>query len=106
MDKKEIKAQAETYCANPRNYRKSEEGQAELAALAAPVQAKVREILEANRGFRRVNGVLEFSKEALTSQIAGLKDKRADIEARLPVIDARIAELESDLAERFGGNNE
>lgn len=105
MDKKEIKAQAEAYCANPKSYRKSQEGQAELASLTAPVQAKVREILEARRGFRRVNGVLEFSNEALAEQIARLKEKRADIEAKLPVIDARIAELEDTQAERNGESN-
>lgn len=106
MDKKEVKTLAEAYCKNPRSYRKSEEGQAEFNALAQPVQAKVREILEARRGFRRVNGKIEFTKETLVSEIARLKQKREDMEARLPLIDARVAELEDELAERFGENNE
>lgn len=106
MDKKEIKAQAEAYCKNPRSYRKSEEGVAELASLPAPVQSKVREILEGRRGFRRVNGTLEFSKDALVAHIARLKEKKADTEAKLPLIDARIAELETELSERFGETNE
>lgn len=105
MDKKEIKAQAEAFCANPKSYRKSEEGQAEFNTLALPVQAKVREILEGRRGFRRVNGVIEFSKEALAEQIARLKTKRVDTEAKLPLIDARIEELEDEYAERFGEAN-
>lgn len=106
MDKKEIKAQAEAYCANPKAWRKSAEGVAALAELPAPVQAKVREVLEARRGFRRVNGKVEFSKEALEAQIARLKTKREDTEAKLSLIDARVAELEDEFAERFGENNE
>jgi len=106
MDKKDIKAQAEAYCAQDKAYRRSEEGQAELAALPAPVQAKVREILEGRRGFRRVNGEIELSKEALVAEIARLKEKRADTEARLPLLDAKITEREDELAERFGEDNE
>lgn len=106
MDKKEIKAQAEAFCENSKAFRKSAEGQAAFAALEAPVQAKVREILEGRRGFRRVNGVIEFTKEALEGQIARLEGKRADIEAKLPAIDARIADLKAELSERFGGDNE
>lgn len=106
MDKKEIKAQAEAFCANPRSYRKSEEGVKEFSSLAAPVQAKAREILEGRRGFRRVNGSIELSKEAIVAHIARLKAKRDDMEARLPLIDARVAELEDELSERFGETNE
>lgn len=105
MEKKEIKAQAEAYCEQPKAYRKSEEGQAEFNALPAPVKAKAREILEGRRGFRRVNGEIEFSKEALVADIARLKEKRADMEARLPLLDAKIAEKEDELAERFGEDN-
>ncbi len=106
MDKKDIKAQAEAYCSQDKSYRRSEEGQAELASLPAPVQAKVREILEGRRGFRRVNGEIEMTKEALVADIARLKEKRADMEARLPLLDAKITAKEEELAERFGEDNE
>lgn len=106
MDKKEVKAQAEAYCEQSKEYRRSAEGQAELASLPAPVQAKVREILEGRRGFRRVNGEIELSKEALVADIARLKEKRADTEARLPLLDAKIAAREEEYAERFGEDNE
>lgn len=106
MDKKEIKTLAEAYCKNPKSYRKSDEGQAELANLPAPVQAKVREILEARRGFRRVNGKIELSKEALIAEIARLEEKEADVKAKLPVLKALISERKDELAERFGETNE
>jgi len=106
MDKKDIKTQAEAYCKNPKKYRKSPEGVTAFLALAAPVQAKVREILEGNRGFRRVNGVLEFSKEGLNDQITRLEEKLADVEAKKPLLKARISELKSEYKERFGETNE
>jgi len=106
MEKKDIKAQAEAYCSQDKSYRRSEEGQAELASLSAPVQAKVREILEGRRGFRRVNGEIELTKEALVAEIARLNEKRVETEARLPLLDAKIAEKEDELAERFGGDND
>lgn len=106
MDKKEVKTLAEAYCKNPKSHRKSEEGQAELANLPAPVQAKVREILEARRGFRRVNGKIEFSKETLISEIERLSEKKASYAERTKAINARVAELKDELAERFGENNE
>lgn len=106
MEKKEIKAQAEAYCANPKAYRKSEEGQAEFNALEAPVKAKVREILEGRRGFRRVNGVIEFSKEALEAEIARLEAKESEYDERKKAIKKVIAERKEELAERFGGDNE
>ena len=102
MDKKEIKAQAEMYCENPKAWRKSQEGVAALAKLPAPVQAKVREILEARRGFRRVNGVIEFSKEALVADIARLEQKEADLADRSKAVKSLIAERKAELAERFG----
>jgi hypothetical protein len=106
MDKKEIKSQAEAFCANPRVYRKSAEGQAEFAQLAPAVQAKVREVLEARRGFRRVNGVIEFDETTLAGEIARLKDKKATLAAREELLDSRIAELEAEQAERFGAGSE
>lgn len=106
MEKSQIKAQAEAYCENPKAWRKSAEGAKAFSELPAPVQAKVRELLEGRRGFRRVNGKIEFSKDALKEQIARLKEKSADIKAKLPLIDARIAELESEYDERFGEDNE
>lgn len=106
MEKKDIKAQAEAYCSQDKSYRRSAEGQAELAALPAPVQAKVREILEGRRGFRRVNGEIELTQDALVAEIARLKEKRVDTEAKLPLLDAKIAEKEEELAERFGEDNE
>lgn len=106
MDKKTIKAQAEAFCANPRSYRKSEEGVAEFSSLPVEVQAKAREILEARRGFRRVNGKIELTKEALVSEIARLEAKEADTKAKLPLIKALIVERKAELAERFGENNE
>jgi predicted nuclease with TOPRIM domain len=105
MEKKEIKSLAEAFCAKGKSYRKSEEGVAEFNALAQPVQAKVREIVEANRGFRRVNGSLEFTEEALKAQIERLEVKKADMEARLPVLENKISDLKDELAERFGDNN-
>ena len=106
MEKKEIKAQAEAYCANPKSYRQSEDGQAELASLPTPVQAKVREILEGRRGFRRVNGVIEFSQEALEAEIARLEEKEATYDERKKAIKKLIAERKEELAERFGENND
>lgn len=105
MEKTEIKAQAEAYCEQPKSYRRSQEGQEALAALPAPVQAKVREILEGRRGFRRVNGEIELSKPALKAEIARLKEKRADTEAKLPLLDAKIAARETEYDERFGEDN-
>jgi len=106
MEKKEIKAQAEAYCANPKAYRTSEEGQAEFAELSAPVQAKVREILEGRRGFRRVNGVIELSQEALEAEIARLEAKEADYADRVKAIKKVIADRKDELAERFGEVND
>lgn len=105
MEKKEVKALAVAYCENPRAWRKSEEGQKALSKLSPAVQTEVKSMLEARRGFRRVNGVIEFDKKALVSEIARLKSKRADMKARLPLIDARVKELEEQLAERFGEDN-
>lgn len=106
MEKKEIKAQAEAYCENPKAWRKSEKGQAALAKLDAPVRAKVREILEGRRGFRRVNGVIEFSKEALEAEIARLETKADEYVSRGKAIKKLIEERKEELAERFGGDNE
>lgn len=106
MDKKEIKAQAEAYCEQPKSYRKSEEGQAEFNALPLPVQAKAREILEGRRGFRRVNGKIEFSKEALEAEIARLEEKEAMYDERKSAIKKLIKERKEELAERFGETNE
>lgn len=106
MEKKEIKAKAEAFCAKPKAYRKSEEGQAEFAELGAPVQAKVREILEGRRGFRRVNGVIEFTQEALEAEIARLEAKEADYATRVKAIKKVIAERKDELAERFGEVND
>lgn len=105
MDKKEIKAQAEAYCENPKSYRVSEKGQAELAKLDAPVRAKVREILEGRRGFRRVNGVIELSQDALEAEIARLEAKEADYAIRSKEIKKLIKERKEELAERFGEVN-
>lgn len=105
MDKKEIKAQAEAYCENPKAYRLSEKGQKEFAKLGAPVQAKVREILEGRRGYRRVNGVVEFSQDALVAEIARLEAKEADYAVRTKAIKKLIAERKDELAERFGESN-
>lgn len=106
MEKKEIKAQAEAFCENPKAYRKSEEGQAEFKELDAPVQAKVREILEGRRGFRRVNGVVEFTKEALEAEIARLEAKGLEYADRAKAIKKVIAERKDELAERFGEDND
>lgn len=102
MEKSDVKTQAEAYCAQEKAYRRSEEGQAEFASLPTPVQAKVREILEGRRGFRRVNGEIELSKKALVAEVARLKEKRADTKAKLPLLDAKIKAREAELAERFG----
>lgn len=106
MDKKEIKVQAEAYCDQPKAYRKSEEGQAEFNELPAPVKAKVREILEGRRGFRRVNGVIEFSKEALEAEIARLENKADEYVSRGKAIKKLIEERKEELAERFGSDKE
>ena len=105
MEKKDIKAQAESYCANPRDWRKSEEGQAAFAKLPAPVQAKVREILEGRRGFRRVNGHIEFSKESLEAEIARLEEKSVMYDERKAAIKKLIKERKEEYAERFGEDN-
>lgn len=104
MDKKEIKAIAEAFCAKDRSYRKSDEGVAEFNSFAPQVQSKVREILEAKRGFRRVNGSLEFSEEGLKAQIERLEAKKAEMESRLPVLDQKISDFKDELEERFGSN--
>lgn len=104
MDKKDIKAKAEAFCAQDKSYRKSEEGIAEFNSLAPQIQSKVKEILEARRGFRRVNGSLEFSEEGLKAQIERLEAKKAEMESRLPVLDVKISDLKDELAERFGSN--
>ncbi|NCN39986.1 hypothetical protein GW916_01925 [bacterium] len=106
MEKKEIKALAEAFCENPKKYRKSEEGVAKFNELDAPVKAKVREILEARRGFRRVNGVIEFTQEALEAEIARLEAKEADYTDRVKAIKKVIAERKEELAERFGEVND
>jgi len=106
MEKKEIKALAEAFCANPKSYRKSAEGQAEFNEFEAPVKAKVREILEGRRGFRRVNGVIEFSQESLEAEIARLETKEAEYAQRSKTIKKLIAERKDELAERFGGSND
>ena len=105
MEKSEIKAQAEAFCAKPRVWRKSVEGQKAFAKLSVPVQGRVREMLEARRGFRRVNGNIEFSKAALEERIERLGEKYEDTKARLPLIKAKIGELKAELAERFGEDN-
>lgn len=107
LSKAEIKAQAEAFCDKAKAYRKSAEGLTELAEMAPAVQSKVREILEGNRGFRRVNGKMEFSKEALVAHIARLEEKAEMYDERKKAIKGRISELKADLADRFGdeGNN-
>lgn len=102
MDKAEIKAQAEAYCENPKAWRKSAEGVEALLELPAQVQAKVREILEGRRGFRRVNGVVEFTQEALDGEIARLEEKKEMYGERAVLIDTRISELKAERSERFG----
>ena len=102
LTKSEIKAQAVAYCDKAKAYRKSDEGQAELAAMAPAVQTKVREILEGNRGFRRVNGKIEMTKEALVANIARLEEKAEMFDERKKAVKGRISELKDELAERFG----
>lgn len=102
LTKSEIKAMAEAYCDKAKAYRKSDEGQKELAEMAPAVQTKVREILEGNRGFRRVNGKIEFSKEALVAHIARLEEKSEMYDERKKALKGRISELQADLADRFG----
>lgn len=100
MDKKEIKAQTENFCNQPKGFRMSPEGVKTLAALPAQVQSEVNKILEARRGFRRVNGVIEFTKTALKAEIERLETKYADTKASLPILKDRIEDLKTQLEER------
>lgn len=102
MDKAEIKAKAEAYCDRPKAWRKSAEGQKALAELPAAVQTKVREMLEGRRGFRKVNGVMEFTKEGLEEQIARLEEKAEMYAERSKAVKKLIAERKAEYAERFG----
>lgn len=100
LTKTEIKAQAEAYCDKAKAYRKSAEGVKELSEMAPVVQSKVREILEGRRGFRRVNGVIEFSDKALAAEITRLEEKSEMYDERKKVIKGRILELKKELADR------
>lgn len=106
MDKKDIKAQAKSFVDKPRKERKSDKGQEAFEKLPIAVQKEVKTTLEARRGFARVNGVIQFTKEALEEQITRLETKYEDRKASLPVLKARIEELKDEYAERFGENNE
>lgn len=95
MDKKE---QAKAFAALPKAERKTA-----FAALPEDVKPLAREIVTAKyRGFRHVNGRVEFSQEALAEQIAHFTAKEAELEDRKAKVGARLAELNAEYAERFG----
>ena len=62
-----------------------------MAASATPT----REVLEARRGFKRVNGAIVFTSEARLYHIARLEQKLKDLKERIPALEARIKELKA-----------
>ncbi len=98
MAEKSIKQQAEEFAALPRSERK-----ATFASLPDAVRPLARELVTLKyRGFRHVNGRLEFSQAGLAEQIAHLKQKEVDLAERKIKVGERKQELQEEYAERFG----
>jgi len=94
-----LRQQAEAFAALPKKERK-----AVWPTLPKEVKLLGRELVTSrNRGFRHVNGRIEFSKKRLAEEIARLKEKRDAYASRGKIISSKIAEYEAEYAERFGG---
>ena len=90
--------QAKAFAALPKKERK-----AQFSALPDNVKLLAREMVTMrNRGFRHVNGRIEFTQEKLASEIARLKQKRDDFEARKIKLDQKVKDYQDEYAERFG----
>jgi len=68
--------------------------------LPYDVQMEVRSIIEARRGVMHVNGKLKFTDKELARQIAHLGAKRDRFIAGVPILDKKISDLETELAQR------
>lgn len=98
MANESIKQQAEAFAALPKAERK-----VQWAALPDDVKPLARELVTSKyRGFRHVNGRLEFSQELLASEIKRLTEKEAEMEVRKTKVGERKLELQKEYAERFG----
>lgn len=99
MSDTEIRAQVDAFVALPRAERRKL-----YPTLPREVQAKARRIIEARRGIalRDQAGTIVFTKEAYTENIARLRAKMEDMDARKALLAAKIVELEAQLLENYG----
>lgn len=103
MAEQTIKEQAEAFAALSESERA-----AAWPTLADDVKPLARELVTSRtRGFRHVNGRIEFSQGELANQIARLTEKAGEMDGRKAKVEERVAELRTEWAERgFDGTPE
>lgn len=98
-----VKAEAAKYLNTPKAERRAKGLFKKIAETQPEVAHEIRKVLEGRRGFRKINGVIEFTDSELVNQIDRLKEKKQAWEERGPQIDERIADLEAELESRQDG---
>lgn len=104
MTKAEIKTQAKEFVAKGKAFFVSQEGRIAFSKLPVDVQQEVHDLRNGVRGYRRVNGKLEFTKAGLKAEIERLEEKSEMYDERKKAIKVIIAELQADYSERFESN--
>jgi hypothetical protein len=99
MNIQKVKEEASKFLNTPKKERRAKDG---FNKLHPDVQHEVRKVLEGRRGFRKINGKIEFTDAELENQILRLNEKKQAYIERVPLIDERIADLEAEQASRQG----
>lgn len=99
LSRKEIKAKAKAYLDTPKAERRAAGTFHKILEKEPEVAHEIRKVLEGRRGYRRVNGRMEFTPAALRDQIERKREKLASLDDRKKILQAQIEDHEDELAE-------